>query len=122
MIENETNLLSNVSAGARDKRLAIAVILVSAVLCIAAVPFVRVPLPKVSSFIPAYEAALVINDLVTAVLLFGQATQSRSRALLTLACGYLFSGLAIIPHALTFPGAFSETGLLGAGDETTAWL
>jgi len=122
MIENGTNLLSSVPAGSRDKRLAIAVILVSAALCIAAVPFVRVPLPKVPSFIPAYEAALVINDLVTAVLLFGQATQSRSRALLTLACGYLFSGLAIIPHALTFPGAFSETGLLGAGDQTTAWL
>ena len=41
MIENETTLLSNVAAGARDKRLALAVILVSAVLCIAAVPFVR---------------------------------------------------------------------------------
>ena len=28
----------------------------------------------------------------------------------------------IIPHALTFPGAFSPTGLLGAGLQTTAWL
>jgi PAS domain S-box-containing protein len=120
--EDGTSLLSNVPAGTRDKHLAIGVVLVSAVLCIAAVPFVRVPLTKVSSFIPAYEAALVINDLVTAVLLFGQVTQSRSRALLTLACGYLFSALAIIPHALTFPGAFSDTGLLGAGEQTTAWL
>jgi PAS domain S-box-containing protein len=122
MIENGTSLLSNVAAGSRDKRLALAVVLVSAVLCIAAVPFVRVPLLQVPSFIPAYEAALAINDLITAVLLFGQVTQSRSRALLTLACGYLFSGLTIIPHALTFPGAFSATGLLGAGDQTTAWL
>ena len=28
----------------------------------------------------------------------------------------------IIPHALTFPGAFSPSGLLGAGTQTTAWL
>jgi signal transduction histidine kinase len=28
----------------------------------------------------------------------------------------------VIPHALTFPGAFSPTGLLGAGPQTTAWL
>jgi len=120
--ENGSTLLSTVPAGSRDKRLALAAIFISAVLCIAAVPFVRVPLLKVPSFIPAYEAALAINDLITAVLLFGQVTQSRSRALLTLACGYLFSGLMIIPHALTFPGAFSETGLLGAGEQTTAWL
>jgi len=41
---------------------------------------------------------------------------------LTLSCGYLFSGLIVIPHALTFPDAFSATGLLGAGEQTTAWL
>ena len=39
-----------------------------------------------------------------------------------LASGYLFSAAIVIPHALTFPGAFSETGLLGANDQTTAWL
>src|SRR5215813_13872316 len=120
--DNGNNLLSTVAAESRDKRLALAVVVASAVLCVAAVPFVRVPLPKVSGFIPAYEAALAINDVITAVLLFGQVTQSRSRALLTLACGYLFSGLTIIAHALTFPGAFAETGLLGAGEQTTAWL
>ena len=39
-----------------------------------------------------------------------------------LASGYLFSALIVIPHALTFPGAFSPSGLLGAGLQTTAWL
>ena len=28
----------------------------------------------------------------------------------------------IVPHALTFPGLFAPTGLLGAGPQTTAWL
>jgi signal transduction histidine kinase len=36
----------------------------------------------------------------------------RWRALLVLANGFLFTGLIIIPHALTFPGAFAATGLL----------
>jgi signal transduction histidine kinase len=46
----------------------------------------------------------------------------RARALLVLAAGYFFDASIIIPHALTFPGAFSPTGLLGAGTQTTAWL
>ena len=42
--------------------------------------------------------------------------------MLALACGYLFDALIIIPHALTFPGAFTPAGLLGAKEQTTAWL
>jgi hypothetical protein len=43
-------------------------------------------------------------------------------ALLVLASGYLFTGLIVIPHMLTFPGAFTPTGVLGAGPQSTAWL
>ena len=68
------------------------------------------------------NSALAINDLVTAVLLFGQGNRRRSNALLALACGYLFNAAMIVLHALTFPGVFSETGLLGANDQTTAWM
>ncbi len=64
----------------------------------------------------------MVNDLITAVLLFGQFAILRSRALLVLASGYLFTALMAASHALTFPGLFSETGLLGAGPQTTAWL
>lgn len=46
----------------------------------------------------------------------------RSRALLVLAAGYLFSALMAIAHALSFPGLFAPGGLLGAGGQTTAWL
>jgi signal transduction histidine kinase len=41
---------------------------------------------------------------------------------LVLANGFLFTALIVIPHALTFPGAFTPTGLLGAGLQSTAWL
>ena len=42
--------------------------------------------------------------------------------MLLLAGGFLFDALIVIPHALTFPGAFAPAGLLGAGLQTTAWL
>ena len=41
---------------------------------------------------------------------------------MALACGYLFCAAIVVPHALTFPGVFSHGGLLGANDQTTAWL
>src|SRR6202043_1280557 len=72
--------------------------------------------------IPSYESALAINDLITAVLLFAQFSILRSRALLVLACGYLFTAAMVVVHVLTFPGLFSPTGLLGAGPQSTAWL
>ena len=64
----------------------------------------------------------MISDTLTAVLLFGQFVRLRSRALLLLAAGYLFDGFMVIPHALSFPGAFSATGLFGGGPQTTDWL
>ena len=63
-----------------------------------------------------------VNDLITAVLLFSQFFILRSWALLFLASGYLFTAPVALIHALTFPGLFSPTGLLGAGPQTTAWL
>ena len=39
-----------------------------------------------------------------------------------LASGYLFTAFIVIPHALTFSGAFSPTGLFGAGLQTGSWL
>jgi signal transduction histidine kinase len=114
--------LSTLPAGRRDRRLAGTVVLVSAVFFLAAAPFAKSPLVQVWAFIPLYESALVVNDLITAVLLFGQFRILQSRALFVLASGYLFTAFIAIPHALTFPGAFTPTGLLGAGHRTTAAL
>jgi polar amino acid transport system substrate-binding protein len=114
--------VSTVTAQRGERRLALAIVLISLAGFAAAVPYVRVPLARLPAFIPGYEAALEVNDVITAVLLFGQFARLRSRALLALACGYLFDALMIIPHAMTFPGVFSPTGLLGAREQTTAWL
>ncbi len=114
--------ISTAPARPADRRLAFALVLLSTLGFLAVIPFARTPLPRIPAFIPAYESALAINDLISAVLLFGQFVQLRRRPLLVLASGYLFAALLIVPHALTFPGVFSETGLLGAGTQTTGWL
>ena len=114
--------LSTLPPARGERRLALAVVTISFLAFLVAALFAKLPLAPVTAFIPAYEAALVINDLITAVLLVGQAAILRSRALLALACGYLFTALMVVPHALTFPGLFSPTGLLGAGPQSTAWL
>ena len=114
--------LATLPAGRGARRRALAVVLVSAAIFLAAAPFAKVPLTPVWAFIPTYESALAINDLITAVLLFGQYSFLRSRALIVLASGYLFTAFMAVPHALTFPGLFAPTGLLGAGPQSTAWL
>jgi signal transduction histidine kinase len=120
--EAQDVFLSTAEAGRPVQRLALAVVLVSLVIFIIAAPFAKQPLEQVWAFLPIYQSALVINDLITASLLFGQVAIVHSRALMVLACGYLFCALMAIAHALSFPGLFSPTGLMGAGPQTTAWL
>jgi signal transduction histidine kinase len=103
--------------------------IISAWVCIATVavfagmaPFARLPLPRIDAFLPAYESALALSDLLTAVLLFGQFARCSLKALLVLACGYLFNVFIIIPHALSFPGVFGPQGVIGGGVQTTSWL
>jgi PAS domain S-box-containing protein len=117
-----SGFLSSAIAGRGERTLAFAAVLCSALVFIAAAPFARTPLPQMWAFIPIYEGALAVNELITAILLFAQFRILRSRALLLLACGYLFTVCIVVPHALTFPGLFSPTGLLGAGPQSTAWL
>ena len=102
--------------------LAFAVIVVTLVAYGAVVPFARIQVPRIDSFIPTMMAIVLVTDLVTALLLFGQFSITGSRAILVLASGYLFSSLIAIPFALTFPGAFAPTGLLGADSQSAAWL
>ena len=114
--------LSTMPAGPREQRLALGVVAASGLIFLAAAPFAKQPLTQVPAFLPIYQSALVVNDLITAVLLFGQFGILRSRALLVLASAYLFSALMAVSHALSFPGLFAPSGLFGAGGQTTAWL
>jgi len=85
-------------------------------------PLRSTQLGEIPVFVPVLDAFMLFSDLIIATLLYAQAAVFRSRGLTVLASGYLFSALILVPHALTFPGAFAPKGLLGAGISTTAWL
>jgi PAS domain S-box-containing protein len=119
---DHTILLSTLPAARRDRIAVLVVIGVSAILFAIAVPFAGMPLTPVPAFIASYQSAVAVNDVITAVLLFSQFAVLRSRALLLLASGYLFTAPIALVHALTFPGLFAPTGLLGANSQTTAWI
>jgi signal transduction histidine kinase len=121
-VEDSLVFISTLPAGRSQQQLAIVVLLASALAFLAVAPFAQTPLRPVWAFIPTYESASAINDAMTAVLLFGQAAILGSTALLVLASGYLLIALLAVMHALSFPGLFSDAGLLGSGPQTTAWL
>jgi Membrane-associated sensor, integral membrane domain len=114
--------LSTLTAAAGERRIALAFLLLSGAVFLAIAPFARIPLAPVPGFIAIYQTALVITDLITAVFFFAQVDVTRSKAIPILASGYLFSAFLAVAHALSFPGLFSPSGLLGAGPQTTAWL
>ncbi len=116
-------ILSRLSPSRAQNRLALAVVLALVAAFIAtAGPLSTLNLGRIEAFVPVYATAMLVNDAITAVLLFAQFSILRSRSLLVIACGYLFNALVLIPWALTFPGIFSPSGLLGAGQQSTVWL
>src|SRR5581483_6437555 len=93
-------VLSMLPAGRHEKRIAAVLALASLLIFAALAPWARIPLSPVPAFVPAYESLVVITDLITAVLLFGQFASARSPALLALGAGYLFTALVALCHAL----------------------
>jgi signal transduction histidine kinase len=114
--------LANRAAGPRDRQFVFAATALLLLAFAAVTPFVRTPLPEFNAFIPSVSAVMSINDLITSVLLYAQCAIAPSRGFVVLAGAYLFTAFVIIPHSLTFPGAFTATGLLGASQQTSPWL
>ena len=122
--EEEQLILSTVSPGAAQKRLALAVVLglLTVFVLVTAGPLGSIQTRPVAAFVPAYATAMFVCDSITAILLFAQFSILRSRAILVIASGYLFTALILIPWILAFPGVFTPgVGLIG-GLQTTSWL
>ena len=115
--------IATVPPTARQRRLAAALIIVLFIGFSVTAPFAATQLAPNYSFVPAIEAIDFVTDLLTAGLLFSKFPIIGFRAVLVLASGYLFSALAIIPHALSYPGVLTVSGgLFGSGLQTTPWL
>ena len=107
--EEQHLILSTLSPGPAQKRLALAVVLGILVVfvLITAGPLSGLSTAPIAAFVPAYATAMFVCDSITAILLFAQFSILRSRAILVIASGYLFTALILIPWILTFPGVFA---------------
>ena len=76
---------------------------------------------EIVPFTPMVDAVVCTGELIIATMLFAQAAIFRSRALAMLASGFVYIGLMLIPHALSFPGAFAPNGLFNVGLNATGW-
>ena len=114
--------LADRPADASSRRAALLVVALSAGMFLALAPLAKVPLARADWFIPLFQSALILNDLITAALLLGQLRFSRQSCVLVLASGYVFAAVMATLHMLTFPGVFTDRGLLGAGAQTTGYL
>ena len=115
-------VLSSLSPGPAQKRLALVVVLgLLVVLYLITGPLAGIQLGAVNAFVAVYATAMFVTDSITAILLYAQFSILRSRAILVIASGYLFTALIIVPYVLAFPGVLAPGGLVG-GLQTAAWL
>ena len=84
-------------------------------------PFGGIQFGAIHSFVAVYTTGMFVTDSITAILLYAQFSILRSRAVLLIASGYLFTAFLIIPYVLAFPGVLATSGVVG-GLQTSAHL
>ena len=115
-------VLSDAPASAASRRTVLVAVSLSLGFFLALLPFAKLQLPTYPLFVPLTQSLLVVNDLLTALLLLAQLRLSRNTGVLVLGCGYVFVAALAALHMLTFPGAFTPQGLLGADPQRTPYL
>src|SRR5215216_2645253 len=120
--EDQHFVLSSLPPSPAQKRLALGIVLtLLTALYLVVGPFGGTQLGVIHSFVAVYTTAMFVTDSITAILLYAQFSIVRSRAILVIASGYLFSAFLMVPYALAFPGVFAPNGVVG-GLQTTAHL
>jgi signal transduction histidine kinase len=112
VLNDDLFVLSNLPPTQAQKRLALVVVLAMLVaFIIAAGPLSSIRPGEIAAFVPAYATAMLLSETITSVLLFSQFSILRTRALLVISSGYLFTALMLILWVLTYP--FTGKGLFG---------
>ena len=116
-----SSFLGMVLADRGDRRRAACVAVVLLLAFAATAPFAGRALPAVPTFVPAYDAAVMVLASIAALMLHAQYRDLHQRSFLWLACGYLYGALFALLHGLSFPDAFVSGSLFG-DSQTTVWL
>ncbi|MBT2304183.1 MASE4 domain-containing protein [Variovorax paradoxus] len=115
-------LLSSLSPGSAQKRIALVIVLgLLVALYLITGPLSGIQLGAVNAFVAVYGTAMFVTDSITAFLLYAQFYIIRSRGILVIASGYLFTALVVVLYVFAFPGVLAPDGVIG-GVQTSAWL
>ncbi|BFH71461.1 hypothetical protein J27TS7_31870 [Paenibacillus dendritiformis] len=121
-IRDPLTSLINIPATAVQRKAALFVSIGVLAISLLISPYLDTPLPEVRPFLPVFIAWIVFGNLMTAYLLYVQFRATGYKPILLLAAAFWFAGLITIPYLLTFPGIFSDMGLLHAGPQTSIWF
>jgi signal transduction histidine kinase len=115
-------VLSSLPPTPGQKRLALGIVLgLMVALYLVTGVFGGIQLGAIHSFVAVYTTGMFVTDSITAILLYAQFSILRSRAILVIASGYLFTAFLIVPYVLAFPDVLAPNGVVG-GLQTTAYL
>ena len=121
VLAEPADLATHPPTGAQMRNVFI-VLAVLALLFAPLAPLAGTALPMAPEFVPMVQSALVGSNLLTGILLLGHVHTNRSWSLGILTLGYLFTALIALAHMLTFPGLFSNHGVLQGDGQSTPWL
>src|SRR5215207_467924 len=114
MAEDQHFVLSSLPPSPGQKRLALGIVLgLMVALYLVTGPFGGIQFGAIHSFVAVYTTGMFVTDSITAILLYAQFSILRSRAILMIASGYLFTALLIVPYVLAFPGVLAANGVIG---------
>jgi signal transduction histidine kinase len=120
--EDQHFVLSSLPPSPGQKRLAVGIVLGLVIaLYLVVGPFGGMQLGAIHAFVAVYTTGMFVTDSITAILLYAQFSILRSRAILVIASGYLFTAFLIVPYVLAFPDVLAPNGVVG-GLQTTAYL
>src|SRR5215207_638661 len=120
--EDQHFVLSSLPPTPGQRRLALGIVLgLMVALYVVTGVFGGIQLGAIHSFVAVYTTGMFVTDSITAILLYAQFSILRSRAILVIASGYLFTAFLIVPYVLAFPGVLAPNGVVG-GLQTSADL
>jgi PAS domain S-box-containing protein len=103
-----------------DRRSAIVTLAAILALVLISLPFGRIQLDQIASFLPTVVGAAIVSLVLSAALLYVQYRVARDPRLGLLAIAYGFVAIMQLLYLLVFPNTFVPGQLLGAGPNAAA--
>ncbi|WP_299653452.1 ATP-binding protein [uncultured Jannaschia sp.] len=107
--------------GSAQVRTAVGVVVVLLLVLMTVLPFANTMTSNTAFILPAYAMAVLVVELITAVMLLAQFAVQPSPSLLLPGAAYTFSGLMIFVWMMSFPDFATPLGL-DPGPQGTAFL